>query len=109
LGRGGGVDVTKPDAKITYADFTEVTTVCDDDEDCDDDEYCNGEEACVDGQCEDGPDPCVEGEESCNEEEDICEPVPQPCPGDLNNDGTVDVEDFGILLQDWGRTDCPIQ
>ncbi len=31
------------------------------------------------------------------------------CEGDLNNDGTVDVEDFAILFEDWGRTDCPIQ
>jgi hypothetical protein len=104
-----GVDVTRPDENATYADFTEVTTECTANEDCDDDLFCNGQETCADGQCEDGPAPCVEGEESCNEDTDSCEPVPQPCPGDLNNDGTVDVTDFGILLQDWGRTDCPIQ
>jgi hypothetical protein len=105
-----GVDVTQPDENATYADFTEVTFDCTDTpEDCDDGLYCNGEETCVDGQCENGPAPCVEGEESCNEDTDSCEPVAQPCPGDLNNDGTVDVDDFTILLEDWGRTDCPIQ
>jgi hypothetical protein len=36
------------------------------------------------------------------------EPDP-PCAGDLNNDGAVDVDDFNILIEDWGRTDCPIQ
>jgi hypothetical protein len=37
------------------------------------------------------------------------DPSIPPCEGDLNNDGTVDVDDFTILLEDWGRTDCPIQ
>jgi hypothetical protein len=105
-----GVDVTQPDENATYADFTEATTACTDDEDCDDDLFCNGQETCgADGQCEDGTAPCVEGEESCTEDTDSCEPVPQPCAGDLNNDGAVDADDFAILFQDWGRTDCPIQ
>jgi hypothetical protein len=106
---GAGIKILNEKEKATYADFTEVTTGCDDDLDCDDGLYCTGEEACVDGQCEAGPAPCDEDVESCSEDNDSCEPVQQPCPGDLNNDGNVDVEDFGILLQDWGRTDCPIQ
>jgi len=74
-----GVDVTQPDEKATYADFTEVTTECTVDEDCDDGLFCNGQETCVEGQCEDGPAPCEEGE-LCNELMDRCL---QPPPGTL--------------------------
>ena len=102
---GAGITIRNEEEKAPYADFTELPTGCTDDEDCDDDLFCNGQETCVDGQCEAGPAPCEEGE-SCSEEMDSCE---KPCAGDLNNDGNVDVEDFGILLQDWGRTDCPIE
>jgi hypothetical protein len=31
-----------------------------------------------------------------------------PCEGDLNNDGAVDVDDWSIFIDDWGREDCPI-
>jgi len=93
--------------RITYADFT-VVPPCSLGE-CDDGLFCNGEETCVNGVCEAGTPPCVWGEEDCNEETDSCDPPPQLCAGDLNNDGAVDIEDFGILSQDWGRTDCPIQ
>jgi hypothetical protein len=106
---GAGIKIVNEKEKATYADFTEATTACTADVDCDDGEYCNGQEACVDGQCEAGPAPCVEGEESCSEDNDSCEPVQQPCAGDLNNNGVVDDEDFLIFVNDWGRTDCPIQ
>ena len=90
----------------TYAVFTEIPPCSLGD--CDDGLFCNGEERCVNGVCEAGTPPC-EANEDCNGETDSCDSPPQPCAGDLNNDGAVDVEDFGILLQDWGRTDCPIQ
>jgi hypothetical protein len=106
---GAGIKILNEKEKAPYADFTEATTACTADVDCDDGEYCNGQETCVDGQCEAGPAPCVEGEESCNEDNDSCEPVQQPCAGDLNNNGVVDDEDFLIFINDWGRTDCPIE
>jgi hypothetical protein len=103
-----GTDIVKEDEKATYADFTELPTGCTEDDECDDHEYCNGEEACVDGECQDGTAPCIEGE-ICNEETNTCEPVPQPCECDLNNDGVCDMQDWLLFGQDWGRTDCPIQ
>jgi hypothetical protein len=30
-----------------------------------------------------------------------------PCKGDLDNDGDVDLDDWNLFLEDWGRTDCP--
>ena len=99
---------TYHDDRITYADFTAVPP-CLSNADCDDGEYCNGEETCFEGICQIGTYPCEWDVEDCNEETDSCDPKPQSCAGDLNNDGAVDVDDFEILLQDWGRTDCPIQ
>ena len=99
---------TYHDERITYADFTAVPP-CVSNADCDDGEYCNGEETCFEGICQIGTYPCEWDVEDCNEETDSCDPKPQSCAGDLNNDGAVDVDDFEILLQDWGRTDCPIQ
>jgi len=104
---GAGINIIRIDVKETYADFTELPTGCTDDEDCLDDLFCNGEEACVDGECQDGPDPCTE-DESCNEETNTCEPVPQPCECDLTDDGVCDMQDWFLFGQDWGRTDCPV-
>jgi hypothetical protein len=36
------------------------------------------------------------------------DPSIPPCEGDLNNDGAVDVDDWSIFVDDWGREDCPI-
>ncbi|MBI5556326.1 MAG: hypothetical protein HY885_01660 [Deltaproteobacteria bacterium] len=30
------------------------------------------------------------------------------CAGDLNNDGSVTVNDFSVFLADWGRKDCSV-
>jgi hypothetical protein len=31
-----------------------------------------------------------------------CPDPPDPCPADLDGDGTVDYDDFVILLANWG-------
>jgi hypothetical protein len=77
---------------------------CTGNDDCDDELYCNGEETCVDGKCEDGTAPCES--EFCDEETDSCE---LPCSCDLNNDGVCNSLDWEEFIQDWDRTDCPIQ
>ncbi len=54
---------------------------CSADEHCDDGQYCNGAEACVEGQCQDGSAMlCDDGAacttDSCNEDSDSCEHLP---------------------------------
>lgn len=44
---------------------------CETDADCDDCQFCTGEETCVDGECQEGTNPCAEGE-ICDEEIDVC-------------------------------------
>jgi hypothetical protein len=34
-----------------------------------------------------------------------CPAEPEPCPGDLDGDGKVEVDDFLLLLAHWGP--CP--
>ena len=42
----------------------------------------------------------VEGQGSLTIE---LEPLEEPCPGDLDGDGTVGGGDIGSLLADWGK------
>ena len=37
--------------------------------------------------------------------EDQCQPEPDPCPADLNGDGSVDAADIGLLVAAWGTSD----
>jgi len=59
--------------------------LCNTDKDCDDGFYCDGIERCVDGNCQDQPNPCDIGE-TCNEISDICEPIRGFCNTDKDCD-----------------------
>ena len=40
--------------------------------------------------------------EGCEGDDEPVDPKPEPCPGDLNGDGVVNVLDLLILLENWG-------
>ncbi len=69
---------------------------------CDDGLFCNGAETC-DGQggCVSGGDPCLGLEATwCNEIADACQPLSD---ADFNGDGAVNLADYAILQQCFGR------
>ena len=66
---------------LTSCPVGPVVSECTDDGDCDDGLYCNGVETCVDGACQPGtPINCDDGVtctvDSCNEDTDMCDNVP---------------------------------
>jgi hypothetical protein len=77
---------------------------CTSDAECDDGLYCNGAETCVEGVCQDGTPPCDDGvgctNDSCNEDTDSCDNVPDDglcddgefCNGDETCDAVEDCQ-----------------
>ena len=63
------------------------TDGCTDNTECDNNLYCDGQELCVDGECQNGTPPCNGLTETCDEGENTCVPIEEPCTSDNDCEG----------------------
>ena len=76
---------------------SDVCWECETDVHCDDGQYCNGAETCVGGRCQTGTYPCGDGVactvDACDEDNDVCNYVPDDFACDDSDECTQDTCD----------------
>jgi len=77
---------------------------CDADGDCDDGEFCNGAETCdLFGECQPASFPCG-SDQWCDQSGEACVPHGD---GDFNESGTIDLADYAMFQQCFGKSVTP--